>query len=232
MYYDRMDLLSTYELIRSGLEGCELPEPLEPFDHVKEVDRLRIAFRPEKTLLLMLAESHVRVTDEYFTHTGAGFIYNHRYYTPWWSDLLVPALGTQEVQNVRLTETARLAQLRRFQRLGFWVVDASVIALSGYKKLGKDFEGRPFDVVKRAIIEISWEEYVGLIVDEMLNQAQPPVICYFETVGFVLPEEVRKKGTALKFCSQANASDYRSETYPHGTAAFISAARRAGISPE
>ena len=226
-----MDLLSTYELIRSGLESCELPEPLEPFEHVNEVERLRIAFRPANARLLLFAESHVRVTDEFFADRGAGFIYNHRYYTPWWNDLLLPALGTHGVQNVSLTEPARLAQLLSFQRLGFWVVDASIIALSGYKKLGKHFEGRPFDVVRGAIIENSWE-HVGPIVDEMLNQAQPPAICYFQNVDFVLPEEVRKKGTALKFCTPTNASVYRSETYPHGTVAFISAARRAGISPE
>ena len=61
-------------------------------------------------------------------------------------------------------------------------------------------------------LEHSWE-YVGPIVDEMVHQAQPPVICYFQTVDFVLPEEIRRKGTALKFCTQANASVYRSETY-------------------
>ena len=226
-----MDLLSTYELIRSGLEGCELPEPLEPFEHVNEVERLRLGFRPENTRLLLFAESHVRVTDEYFADRGVGFIYNHRYHTPWWNDLLLPALSAREVQSINLTERARLVQLLSFQRLGFWVVDASIIALSGYKKLDKRFEGRPFDVVRGAIIENSWE-YVGPIVEEMVNQAHPPVICYFKTVDFVLPEEVKKKGTALKFCTPTNASVYRSEAYPHGTVAFISAARRAGISPK
>jgi hypothetical protein len=194
-----MDLLSTYSLIRSGLEDRELPEPLEPFEHVNEVEELRIAFRPTNTRLLLFAESHVRVTDEYFADRGAGFIYNHHYYTPWWNDLLLPALSTREVQKASLTEHARLVQLLNFQRLGFWVVDASIIALSGYKKLGKHFEGRPFDGLKGAVIQDSWE-YVGPIVDKMLNQAQPPVICYFQTVDFVLPEEVRKKSTALKFC--------------------------------
>src|ERR1039457_3918441 len=61
---------------------------VEPFDHVEEVERLRQRNRPRQVKLLLIAESHVRVSDDQFARRGAGFLYEPRYTTRWWNDLI------------------------------------------------------------------------------------------------------------------------------------------------
>lgn len=74
-----------YDNVGVLLHEAGVGDYVEPVEHVLEVERLRQAYRPHgEVKFLLIAESHVRVSPDHFASKGSGFIYEHRYYTPWW----------------------------------------------------------------------------------------------------------------------------------------------------
>jgi hypothetical protein len=179
---------------------------LEPFCDVERVDHLRQQFRPKSTRLVILGESHVR------KQQGPGFIYDAGYYTPWWRDLLRPA---------------GIECLEQLQDSGIWILDASVIALSGYRNVNRLWPGRPFDQHSTAIFEASWSNFLA---QEFAQVDTVPVV-YFERAAHMLPEQARRNGTPLRFNGPRHpkALRYNDPAYRYGTARFIEAVRAAGL---
>ena len=179
---------------------------LEPFCDVERVHHLRQQFRPKATRLVILAESHVRKPQ------GPGFIYDATYYTPWWRDLLRPA---------------GIESLKQLQDSGIWILDASVIALSGYRNMNRDWPARPFDAHLEAIFETSWTNYLAAEFEQV---SSAPLI-YFERAAHMLPQQARRNGTPLRFNGPRHpkALRYTDPAYRYGTARFIEAVRAAGL---
>src|SRR5262249_3096400 len=109
-------LKHTYQLLRDTLSDHPSKGWIETFDHVWEVEHLRIQQRPKHIRLLLIAESHVRVRD--LQVKGACFIYEPRYYTPWWGDLFLPAFGAPYHKGT--TPTIRRDCLDAMREEGFW----------------------------------------------------------------------------------------------------------------
>ncbi len=179
---------------------------LEPLCDVEQVDQWRQQFRPDRVRLLLVAESHVR------QGKGPGFIYGPNYYTPWWHVLLRPAFGP-DISREGLRER------------GVWVLDMSVIALSGYKKLNPDWSNRPFDSMKHQIFATSWMHHV----QQEFEESDCANVVYFDSAASMLPASVKLNATPIKFCGPSNAKRYRTPEYSHGTARFIEAVRAAGL---
>ena len=217
---------STYQRIRALLAGADLEGHLEPLEHVLEVERLRQAFRPEGDVkFLVLAESHVRSTLPNFARQGAGFIYEPRYYTPWWHQLLLPAFGVLQPT----TADKRANFLLRLKQSGFWVLDVSLISLSGYTKVDPNWPNRPLDRIKREIFRESWNGHVERLFEEVRTQRRPAVICAFDCVRDVSPLHLGDNVTFIRFKAQGNSAKYSRPDYPFGTSKFQEAARKAEL---
>ena len=188
---------SAYDAVRE-ITGAEY---LEPLSHVQEVGELRQQFRPKQVKLLVIAESHVRGLSK------PGFIYDRAYYTPWWPKLLRPAFGDDITRE-------------GLQDRGVWILDMSIIALSGYRKLYPESPNRPFDSLANQIFTTSWLH----CVQRDFEQAACSNVVYF-----LLPASLQLSGTPLKFCARSNASRYKNPDYRFGTARFIEAVRAAGL---
>jgi hypothetical protein len=216
----------TYQRILTSLTDVGLRRFVEPVEHVLEVERLRQRYRPDGDVrFLLLAESHVRVGPDYFRKKGAGFLYEARYYTPWWRDLLLPAFG--KIQST--TAHTREQWLSRLKQEGFWLLDVSLLSLSGYQKVDREWPRRPLDEFREQIISDSWHGHVKQTFNDIMAQSKPPVVCAFRNVAFVLDGNLPEEPTLLAFNSQQNARVYSSPDYGHGTARFQEAAKRACI---
>jgi hypothetical protein len=222
-----MDSVSrVYKATFDMLSGVGLSHYVEPIEHVMEVERLRQAFRPEGDVrFLLLAESHVRMSNNSFASKGAGFVYERRYFTPWWHDLLLPALGRRQPTN----PTNRYQWPKRFKSSGFWLLDVSLLSLSGYKKVDKDWDRRPLDTRRKEIIDLAWNGHVKRLLEQLIEQRSRPVICAFEYISRVLPEEIREHTRTLKFRGTGNTRKYANPDYEYGTYAFRKAAEEAKI---
>ena len=227
MLPDIDSIVQVYDAVRACLERANLSGYLEPRAHVAEVERLRCLYRPDGDVqLLVIGESHVRVSEEYFGRGGPAFIYNERYYTPWWRHLFLPAFAPETKQ---ADAGVRLQLLREMQSRGIWVVDASLVSLSGYRKVEPGWSNRPFDSIRKALLQISWDGHVGLQVARVLKQKRAPVVCALGSVTDFLPEPVRRDVVRLNCFGPANAAVYGREDYDFGTQAFVRAVRSAEI---
>lgn len=229
-HYETHSLDATYDSICALFKGEEKTDclRLEPIEHVREVERLRQLYRPQcgKLRLLLLAESHVVVSD---LSKGVGFIYEPRYYTPWWHDLILPGFGADPK---RTTADLREKYLTRLRDEGFWLLDISIIALSGYRKVERDWPNRPFDMhsgrIRKEFSQLSWDGHVrGLFLDIVLREA--PVVAAFESVTWILPSEAPCTIHPIKFRTKSNNRVYRSPDYKGGTHSFKDLAERAGL---
>lgn len=159
---------------------------VEPFAHVEAVERLRQQNRPEQVKLLLIAESHVRVSGDQFDRRGCGFIYEPRYTTPWWRDLFLPAFGSKH--KGRLTPELKARMLERMRSAGFWVLDASILSLSGYQKVAP-VENRPFSRapytrgLEREIPELSWRDHVDATFSSVMSSPNPPVLAAYRRIA-------------------------------------------------
>ncbi len=220
-------VLQVYDAIRARLEQADLAQFMEPVEHVLEVERLRQRYRPKTEVrVLVLAESHVRVSAQQYHRSGPAFLYNERYYTPWWQHLLLPAFAPERK---RTDAAARLELLAQLQAAGVWVLDASLISLSGYRKVKTGWPNRPLEAARKKILEISWRGHVEEQVSGILKQTQIPAICVLRSVRKMLPEQVSSGCTILNFRCQSNAAVYGSGGYKFGTSAFLRAIRQAGL---
>ena len=191
-----------------------------------EVERLRWEYRPNRDVkFLLIAESHVRVSPESFASEGSGFIYERRYYTPWWHDFILPAFGEVQPTNPE----NRLRWLKRLKSSGFWLLDVSLLSLSGYRNVDHDWPRRPLDELKKEIIKVSWGCHVKNLFDETMSRGSPPVVCAFKSISDVLPPEIENQATIVKFRGPGNARLFRSADYRYGTQRFRDAAREAGM---
>ena len=220
-------LTRTYDLLKSGLVSqFGADSPIEPFTHVARVEELRHQYRPAGPIrLLLVAESHVRTAEADFATKGVQFLYEHRYYTPWWGDLLLPGFGASSDGT---TAGVRQDYLERMQAAGFWLLDVSILALSGYEKVGAS-TSRPFEARREQLLRTSWSSHVRALFQHVLTQPTPPVIVAFDNVADVLPLPLRNRVPRLKFKNQKNTKQYRSPSYDGGTATFAAAARQAGL---
>lgn len=196
-----------------AVESITGSEFLEPLCDVERVNHLRQCFRPKQVKLLIIGESHVRRRE------GPGFIYDAGYYTPWWRDLLWPAFGR--------IDGSRAENLRFLCDKGVWILDASVIALSGYRNVQREWPARPLDPNLTGILAASWNRFVR----QEFESAGAAHIVYFERAGAMLPEQTRRNGTALRFNGprHAKALRYNDPQYRFGSARFIEAVRAAGL---
>jgi hypothetical protein len=215
-----------YDNVLAVLHEEGLGHYVEPVEHVLEVERLRRAYRPNGDVkFLLIAESHVRVSPDCFASKGSGFIYEHRYYTPWWHQFILPAFGTVQPTNPE----NRLRWLERLKSSGFWLLDVSLLSLSGYHKVDRRWAGRPLDNFTKRIINASWKGHVHHLFEQIMDQGCRPVVCAFESISDVLPPEIKDQATIVKFAGRGNARVFRSPNYPYGTKRFCDAAKKAGI---
>lgn len=220
-------LEQTYCRLRERLQKTGHSAYVEPYAHVEQVDALRHQYRPHDVRLLIVAESHVRRSNEVFLQRGPAFIYNPRYYTPWWTELLLPALGGTPGTNAN----KRAEYLYRLRDSGIWIQDASILSLSGYRTVQTEWEPRPFTTVEKDVVETSWFGYVQQEFASVWQQPHKPVLCVFERISHVLPSEVREQAIPLRFLSPGpnSRTRYRSPEYRFGTQRFCEAARQAGV---
>ncbi len=206
-------MTSRIESAYRHVEAIAGPKFLEPLSDVQQVNHLRQQFKPAKVKLLLVGESHVR------RPRGPGFIYDPAYYTPWWRDLLWPAFGG--------SERSRSDNLHQLQDRGVWILDASIVALSGYRNIEPEWPARPLDAHLSNILFASWHAFVR----HDFEAAAPEHVVYFERAAGMLPEQVRRHGTALRFNSprHAKALRYTDPLYRFGTVRFIEAVRAAGL---
>ena len=215
-----------YNDVRALLCEKDLGHYVEPVEHVFEVECLRRKYRPDGDVkLLLIAESHVRVSPDCFASKGSGFIYQHHYYTPWWHDFILPAFGKRQPTNPE----KRLRWLECLKFSGFWLLDVSLLSLSGYHKVDRSWPRRPLDGLREEIIKVSWGCHVKDIFDQIMDQGCPPVVCAFESISFVLPWATKDQATIVKFKGRGNAPVFHSLDYPYGTQRFCDAARKARI---
>jgi hypothetical protein len=224
-----MGLKEAYKQTHRCLSGVGLGECVEPYTHVSAVDALRLEYRPKFVRFLIIAESHVRKSDGQFAETGPGLVFNPRHPTPWWEDLLFPGFGGTASKSVFYREKC----LARLKDNGFWVLDASILALSGYQKVDPNWGPRPLDDYRQQVVRDSWHYYTGAILDSILTQKEKPVVVLYTRVLEMLGEQLRAdvavSSFLLKFRRGSNDSIYEATTYPHGTSRFREAAIQAGL---
>ena len=206
---------------------------VEPFAHVEAVELLRQQNRPETVKLLLVAESHVRVSDDNFSQRGCGFIYEPRYTTRWWYDLFLPGFGSN--RQGRLTPDLKVRMLARMRDAGFWVLDASVLSLSGYAKVGSQ-ENRPFSkapygsTLEGKLLDLSWRTYVQATFCALMTAPNPPVLAAYGRISHLLPSQWRSEAEPfLVFPAQNNQAQYRQATFVGGTETFRRKAAAAGL---
>lgn len=225
-----MPLNETYNEMLTVIANHPARPYVEPFNHVQMVEDLRLANRPAgQVKLLLLAESHVRAPDD--LAGGIGFVYAPTYYTPWWHDLFLPAFGA--ASKARATKATRAEYLNRMKRAGFWLLDASLLALSSYRNV-KYPVSRPFNERQvKALIRISWQQHVSHHYQEVMQQAQPPVVVAYQSVIAHIPEidhvSTIVPDYRLVFNGPSNSKKYRQAGYCGGTKTFCQAAERAGL---
>ena len=213
-----MPLETAYHSIRQLLQQANCEHFLEPFEHVEAVHRLRHQYRPTGPIkLVVIGESHVR------RFLKPGFIYDPTYYTPWWRDLLAPAFNFSHPTNAE----ERRTYLQKLQKAGFWLVDVSVIALSGYQTIHASWPKRPLDGLLEPILHASWQNYTASEIAACGSRA----FCYFTRVASVLPEHILTQGVPLKFNSPRPPQGlrYRDPAYPYGTARFAKVVQSLGL---
>lgn len=225
-----MALHDAYQHIHNSLAHVGLAEYVEPYTHVSAVEALRLRHRPKLVRFLMIAESHVRKSESQFSGSGPGLIFNPTHPTPWWTDLLVPGFGGTKSRSPRHYREKCLARL---SEVGFWVLDASILALSGYQKVDPNWEPRPFDDYSEQIVRDSWFYYNSAVLDSILQQPHKPVIVIYTRVMDMLGEQLGAEltGTSylIKFRCRANSTFYAADSYRFGTRRFCEAAREAGM---
>lgn len=220
-------LEQTYHRLLHLLQETGHSAYVEPYSHVEQVDALRQQYRPRDVRLLVVAESHVRRSNDAFLQRGPAFLYNPRYYTPWWTELLLPALGGTPGTNAQ----KRAAYLARMQNCGIWMLDVSILSLSGYRTMRAEWEPRPFTAVEQKVVITSWFGYVQQEFASVWQQPRKPVLCVFERISYVLPTDARAIAIPLRFLSPGANSRirYRSPEYRFGTERFREAARQAAV---
>ena len=215
-------LRACYDSLAQLLSDHPNRSMVEPFDHVLQVERLRLERRPKENVrLLLIAESHVRTRD--ISSKGAGFVFEPKYYTPWWQNLFLPSFGAAFSKTTR---SIRDRCLHSLTNAGFWLLDASVLSLSGYRRSGT-IQSRPFErTVTRQIVQVSWETHVRQHYELVMQQASKPVVVAFVNVAEVLSI---KPDFRVKFEAKANSRIYRTPEYGWGTHTFKKAAKLAGL---
>jgi hypothetical protein len=159
-------LRGLYDSVRAKLAGVGLAQYLEPYAHVSETEALRQSFRPDFVRLVIVAESHVRKSDGDFQENGPGLVYNPQYSTPWWDDLLFPGFGGTASKGIPY----RAKCLQRLRDSGVYVLDASVISLSGYQRVDSSWPRRPLDACREQIIRDCWVGFTGDQLDQIHYQ--------------------------------------------------------------
>lgn len=228
---DRMDLLrELYGELRIALERVDLEQYLEPYEHVHTTELLRQSFRPGFVRLVIVAESHVRKQDADFRENGPGLVYNPRYSTPWWTDLLFPGFGGTSSKSIPY----RAKCLQRMKESGVYVLDASIIELSGYQRVDSNWPRRPFDAHREQLIRDCWMTFTGLELDRIIAGNPNVVVVLYTTVRDMLGGELRRDvaelAFPLKFRGAGNQKLYEEPDYPFGTRSFSAATKRAGLS--
>ena len=225
-------LEETYNRLGTYLADQQMADLTESIAHVREVEQLRQLYKlPADVRFLLLAESHVRTSDSDYQRKGIQFIYEHRYYTPWWQSLILPGFGAQleKYKGTPNKAESRRKYLDQLRRSGFWLLDVSIMALSGYKNVGQ-VSSRPFvGKTLRGITELSWEGHVRSLFEQAMNQSTPPVIVAFTNVAHVLPPMLQSSVHQVKFLVSSNSRAYANAAYPYGTHAFAAAACEAGL---
>ncbi len=223
-------LKKLYGEIREALAGVGLAQYIEPYSHVNETEGLRHSFRPDFVRLVIIAESHVRKPDADFRESGPGLVYNPQYRTPWWNDLFFPGFGGTRSNSVLYRERC----LRQLRECGVYVMDASVIALSGYQRVDPKWPRRPFDLYREQIIRDCWVRHTMHELDLIIARNPDVVVVMYKTVGDMLGQELRAdvaQGTfPLKFRVASNERVYEKTYYQFGTQSFCAATKQAGLS--
>ena len=175
-------LKRTYSVVRNHLERWNSYHRLvESYEDVVGIEALRNRYRPKRVRLLILAESHLR------SRPGSlpGFIYDANYNGPWWHQMFRPAFAVNKPHH--LNAKVRGSCLERLRESGVWVLDASIIALSGYRKLDGKPPQRPFENERLCILETSWHGHVKALFDGAMSQRKKPVIVCFNSVRHLIP---------------------------------------------
>ena len=226
-----MDLFQElYRDLRSMLSGVGLEQYLAPYEDVIRTESLRQSFRPDLVRLVIIAESHVRKPPADFRENGPGLVYNPQYSTPWWRDLLFPGFGGTPSKSVLY----RAKCLQRMKESGVFVLDASIIALSGYEKVDPRWPRRPFDKHLEKIIRECWARFTGWELDLIIKENPDVVVALYtgvrEVLGGELRSDVAERAFPLKFRVASNEKVYEEPDYQFGTQSFRAATKCAGLS--
>ena len=223
-------LKDLYKHLRTTLAGVDLDKYVEPYEHVRGNESLRQSFRPGLVRLVVIAESHVRKPDADLSENGPGLVYNPQYKTPWWKDLLFPGFGGTPSESIPY----RAKCLKRMKESGVYVLDASIIALSGYQRVDSKWPRRPFGAYDGTIVRDCWAHYTGRELDQMIAENPDVVVVLYTTVrdmlGGALRSDVAKGAVLLKFRGKGNERVYEEPNYMFGTQSFCSATKSAGLS--
>ena len=223
-------LRELYRDVRAALAGVGLEQYVEPYAHVNVTEALRQSFRPDLVRLVIVAESPVRKPDPDFRENGPGLVYNPQYPTPWWDDLLFPGFGGTRSKSIPY----RAKCLRRMRECGVYVIDASIIALSGHQRVDSSWPRRPFDAYREQLIRDCWVRLTGHELDLIIARNPDVVVVLYTTVRDMLGRELRadvaERAFPLKFRCAGNERVYEEPDYPFGTQAFCTATKHAGLS--
>jgi hypothetical protein len=116
--------------------------------------------------------------------------------------------------------------LERMRSAGFWVLDASILSLSGYQKVAP-VENRPFSRapytkgLEREILELSWRDHVDATFSSVMSSPNPPVLAAYRRIAHLLPPQWRSRAEPLMvFPPRAGQARYRESTFSGGTETF------------
>jgi hypothetical protein len=181
-----MGLKEAYKQTHRCLSGVGLGECVEPYAHVSAVDTLRLEYRPKFVRFLIIAESHVRKSDGSSRKPGPVSCSTQG---------ILPRGGRtscfQDLGHGIKSAFYREKCLARLKDNGFWVLDASILALSGYQKVDPKWGPRPVDDYRQQVVRDSWHYYTGAILDSILTQKEEPVIVLYTRVLEMLGEQLR-----------------------------------------
>lgn len=198
--------MNLYHVVKTRklLEKIGFEEPLE---HIITVDNIRKYWKPDKTKVILLAESHIKTEQEIFKREKdltrfdgingsyprnvVDFVYCLGQDTgkiQFWK-ILSAAVGQFDFSKLRLKNVSfdertkhRIEILIEMKKRGIWLVDASIFAL--YPKKGSN------NIKNREKIMIEcWEKYIGNVV---VNESPKKVLFIGKEVWNALEPKLPK----------------------------------------